>query len=73
MRDHLVTGISWVSFPCEASYRWWLVVTPLESKFIFESSTGESFTVELDDEKAVNMLRVIGAVAQFPNAENLPA
>lgn len=70
MRDHLVSGISWVNFPCEASYRWWLVVTPSESKFLFQSSDGDTYSVPLTDENALGMLNVIGAVADFPTVDN---
>lgn len=72
MRDHLVTGISWVNFPSEATYRWWVVVTPDESKFVFQTSSGEIHKVPMDDETATGMLRVIGTIVNFANVTDGP-
>lgn len=66
MRDHLVTGVSWVSFPIEASFRWWLVTTHGERKMVFQCANGEEVRVPLTDENATAFLRGLGQVINHP-------
>ena len=69
MRDHLVTGISWVSFPSEASFKWWLITTHGERKLVFQCEDGKLLTLPLGERDAEGILRLIGEAISHPELQ----
>lgn len=72
MHDHLVRGIAWVSFPCEAIYSWDFIHVGNERKFVLRREGVAPIVLKLDETTAEDIAHMIGQAINHPEMQKSP-